>query len=258
MPMTRAQERLEGIADLGLPKREARRLWRESARHRRQLTRVLGRDVGARVALLDYLLNVRAEAIDATIVDRSALGSLHRLAISDVLTNLYDRRYFDQALRRETERCRRYGTPVSVFLLDLDDFKRVNDRFGHQAGDEVLRRMGDLIRAHVRGVDIPCRVGGDEFGVILTDTAQAEAMRVAQRLRAGVATWFATHEVQARVLNLTMSGGIATMPSDAAGADEVFAGADLALYEAKRRGANQISAVASPGDPPGLAVAGVA
>ncbi|HZH39405.1 MAG TPA: GGDEF domain-containing protein [Gemmatimonadales bacterium] len=256
--MTRSQKRLEGIADLGLPRREARKLWRESTRHRRALVRELGRDVGARVALLDYLLNVRGEAIDATIVDRSELGSLHHLAISDVLTDLYDRRYFDQALRRETERCRRYGTPVSVLLLDLDDFKDVNDRFGHQAGDEVLRQMGDLIRAHVRGADIPCRVGGDEFAIILTGTPQPEALRMAQRLRVGVAAWFSTHEVHGQMLNLTMSGGVATMPLDADDDEELYAGADLALYEAKRRGANQISAVASPGDPPGLAVAGVA
>jgi len=248
--MTRSEKRLEGIADLGLPKRDARKIWRESARHRRALVRVLGRDVGARVALLDYLLNVRAETIDATVVDKSALGSLHHQAISDVLTDLYDRRYFDQALRRETERCRRYGTPVSVLLLDLDDFKDVNDHCGHQAGDEVLRQMGDLIRAHVRGADIPCRVGGDEFGIILTDTSQAEALLMAQRLRIGVAQWFASHEVHGRILNLTMSGGVATMPLDAEGADELYAGADQALYEAKRRGANQISAVASPGDPP--------
>lgn len=256
--MTRSEKRLEGIADLGLPKREARKIWRESARHRRTLARDLGRDVGARVALLDYLLNVRPDPVDATIVDKSALGSLHHQAISDVLTDLYDRRYFDQALHRETERCHRYGTPVSVLLLDLDDFKDVNDRFGHQAGDEVLRHMGDLIRAHVRGADIPCRVGGDEFAVILTDTPQADAVNMAQRLRMGVASWFERHEVHGRTLSLTVSGGVATMPLDADGADELYAGADRALYEAKRRGANQISAVASPGDPPGAAVVGAA
>lgn len=256
--MTRSEKRLEGISDLGLPKREARQLWRQSVRHRRALVRALGRDVGARVALLDYLLNVRAETIDAMVVDKSALGSLHHQAISDVLTDLYDRRYFDQALRRESERCRRYGTPVSVLLFDLDDFKDVNDRFGHQAGDEVLRQMGDLIRAHVRGADIPCRVGGDEFAVILTDTPQPDALRMAQRLRTGVATWFEKHEVHGHMLHVTLSGGLATMPLDAEGAEELYAGADRALYEAKRRGANQVSAVASPDDPPGLAVAGIA
>lgn len=257
--MTRSEKRLEGIADLGLPKRDARKIWRESARHRRALVRVLGRDVGARVALLDYLLNIRGMVIDATIIGKSALGSLHHQAISDMLTDLYDRRFFDQALRRETERCHRYGTPVSVVLLDLDDFKDVNDRFGHQAGDEVLRQMADLIRAHVRGADIPCRVGGDEFAIILTDTPKADGLLMAQRLRVGVANWFSTHEVHGHMLNLTMSGGVATMPLDAGGADELYAGADLALYEAKRRGANQVSAVASPGDPPlGLAALGAA
>src|SRR6185437_13176676 len=114
---------------------------------------------------------------------------------------------------------------------------------GHQAGDEVLRQMADLIRAHVRGADIPCRVGGDEFAVILTDTPKAEALLMAQRLRVGVANWFSTHEVHGHMLNLTMSGGVGTMPLDADGADELYAGADLALYEAKRRGANQVSAV---------------
>src|SRR2546422_918650 len=128
---------------------------------------------------------------------------------------------------------------------------------------ELLRRLGpdvaprvplldDLIRKHLRGADVPCRLGGDEFAIILSDTAQAEAGTVAERFRADVEAWFETHPVCGQFLEVTVSGGIATAPSDAAGQDQLYALAERALYEAKRRGSNRIVATAGlapPGTP---------
>src|SRR5256886_11052711 len=130
--------RLQQIAHLQVPEAEAERLWREISRHRRELLRSLGRDVGRRVALLDYLLNIHPQHVDATIIETTALDAIERRAISDALTGLYDRGYFEHALTRELQRCQRYGNPVSLLLLDLDEFKEINDEYGHRVGDKVL------------------------------------------------------------------------------------------------------------------------
>src|SRR2546430_8771522 len=111
-PVTSYATRLQQIAHLQVPEAEAQRLWREISRHRRELLRRLGRDVGRRVALLDFLLNIHPQHVDATIIETAALDAIERRAISDALTGLYDRGYFEHALRRELQRCQRYGNPV--------------------------------------------------------------------------------------------------------------------------------------------------
>src|SRR2546425_4434069 len=107
-------------------------------------------------------------------IETTALDAIERRAISDALTGLYDRGYFEHALKRELERCHRHGNPVSLLLLDLDGFKEINDEFGHRVGDKVLQAFGELILKHLRGADVPCRLGGDEFTIILSDTARSE------------------------------------------------------------------------------------
>ena len=236
--------RLEQIAHLHLHEPEAEQLWRDVSRHRRDMLRRLGRDVGLRVALLDFLLNIRSQQVDATIIETAALGTIERLAISDALTGLYDRGYFEDALKRELERLHRHGSVSSLLLLDLDEFKEINDEYGHRVGDQVLRAFGDLMRRHVRGVDVPCRVGGDEFAIILTDTPQNDAFVVADRFRADVESWFEAHAVCGQFLGVTVSGGVATAPLDATAQESLFTCADRALYEAKRRGANRIATAA--------------
>src|SRR5213594_4303928 len=173
--------RLEQLAHLHVPEAEAERLWRDLSRHRRELLRRLGRDVGERVALLDFLLNVHPHHVDATIIETTALDAIERRAISDALTGLYDRGYFEHALKREVERCHRAGTSSSLLLLDLDEFREVNDAYGSRVGDRVLRSVGDLIRKHVRAADVPCRVRGDELAIILPDAPQLDARVAAER-----------------------------------------------------------------------------
>ena len=244
--------RLAELAHLQVSEAEAELLWREVARHRRELLRLLGRDAGERVALLDYLLNIHPQRVDATIIETTALDAIERRAISDALTGLYDRGYFEDALKRELQRCQRYGNPVSLLLLDLDQFKEVNDEYGHRVGDKVLLAFGELIRKHLRGADVPCRLGGDEFAIILSDTAQREAGTVAERFRADVESWFETHPVCGQFLEVTVSGGIATAPADATSHEQLYALADGALYEAKRRGSNRIETTSGsphPGTP---------
>jgi len=226
--------RLRQLAHLDMDEAEAAELWRRVAEHRRALERQLGRDAGQRVALLDYIVNVRPHLEDPQIIARADLKRIQQHAVADALTGLYNRHYFDTELAREVERCRRYGACSSLVLLDLDRFKEVNDAHGHQVGDDVLRRVGSIILEHVRAPDVACRYGGDEFAIILRDTPQEEALIVGERIRRAIDRSFAEHPLDAQPLPVTASGGVASMGAESSAGDLVSC-ADRALYDAKRR-----------------------
>jgi diguanylate cyclase (GGDEF)-like protein len=227
--------RLRQLAHLEMEEAEAAELWQSVARHRRDLQQRLGRDVGQRVALLDYIVNVRPHLEDPQIIARADLRRIQQHAVADALTGLYNRHYFDTELAREVERCRRYGASSSLVLLDLDRFKEVNDTHGHQVGDDVLRRVGRVILEHVRVPDVPCRYGGDEFAIILPDTPPEEALVVGERIRRAIDLAFAEHPVGGRRLPVTASGGVASMGAESSSAGDLISWADRALYDAKRR-----------------------
>jgi len=241
--------RLRQLADIDLEEPCAEGLWREVALHRRVLFRRLGRDVGRQVALVDYLLNVRPQSIEPTIIEARALEAIRRNATMDGLTGLYNRRYLEELLRREVQASLRRGGTCSLLLLDLDAFKQVNDEHGHRAGDAVLRAAGRIILRCVRATDAPCRYGGDEFAVLFSDTPGTEALTVAERIRATLARWVAVNARRGRTLRCGVSGGLGSVPFDTTTAEGLFAVADAALYAAKRAGGDRI---ASPpvGPPP--------
>lgn len=165
--------------------------------------------------------------------------SLRDLSVRDQLTGLYNHREFYRLLGEELARSLRYGHQVSLLMLDIDYFKRVNDTYGHLAGDQVLRRLPELIRGQLRASDIPCRYGGEEFGVILPETAGAQAMEVAERIRSVVAGESIALP-DGGSLRITVSLGIATFPGGSANEEDLVSAADLALYQAKRTGRNRI------------------
>jgi len=170
---------------------------------------------------------------------------LFQMAVYDGLTGLYIRRYFDLRLTEETNRIKRYGGRLALLILDIDHFKSVNDRYGHQQGDSVLRDVASIIKASVRqALDLPCRYGGEEFTVIMPDTDEAGAAALAERIRQKVEN----HTVQgpAGPFAVTISGGIACMDREhlASGAD-VLRLADAALYRAKAEGRNRIEITAA-------------
>lgn len=237
--------RLRELANLDLEEGEAADLWRSVARHRRELMRKLGRDVGHRVALLDYVVNVHPRVVEPAIIETAALEAIKRDAISDGPTGLYNRHYFECALRREVERGHRYGASISLLLLDLDEFKEINDQYGHRVGDRVLEAIAAIVAKHLRAADLACRYGGDEFAVILSDTDQPDAVTVAERIRADVETTFEREPVCGHFLEVSVSGGIATLPLDADAAEPLFQVADQALYEAKRAGGNRVATPAA-------------
>ena len=154
-------------------------------------------------------------------------------AIRDPLTGLYNRRFLLEALKTEIDREGRSGLTVSLVLFDLDDFKRINDRHGHGAGDDVLCRFGDVASDLVRPMDSFARVGGEEFALLLPETDQLDALLVAERIRAAVARQELVPGVAVRV-----SAGISSCPGDGETVDQLHKRADDALYWAKRNGKN--------------------
>ncbi len=199
------------------------------------------------------VLNVQAEAPGAysaeqarvfeTIAAQAAVAiqnaRLYALATVDGLTGLYVRRYFDLRLRDEVRLAARYGSEFSVLMLDIDDFKDLNDAHGHQAGDRVLAEVAEVVRQTVRASDIPCRYGGEEFTVIMPRTPVAEALGVAERVRAGVAA----HRVafDGAELGVTVSVGVAGFAAGARTVADVVRRADEALYRAKAAGKNRVA-----------------
>jgi len=233
--------RLRDLARIEVDESEAKSLWTEVSRHARSLRGRLGREVGLRVALLDHLLNVAPGRFGVSLIGDGALHALERDAITDGLTGLYNRTFFENAFHREVQRSRRYGDPCSLLLLDVDQFKQVNDRLGHRAGDVILQAIGALVRAHLRSVDIAARYGGDEFAVILPETGRHAATVVAERIRDAVARRINGSSTFGAEPVVTVSGGLATMPADGSSVESLFGRADAALYDAKSNGENLIA-----------------
>jgi diguanylate cyclase (GGDEF)-like protein len=164
---------------------------------------------------------------------------VQRQAITDDLTGLVNRRGFGGALAAEIERAKRFGEPLAVILADIDNFKRINDLFGHPVGDVVLRAFAELLRSHVRDVDVAGRIGGEEFAILLPGTDAGEAATVAERMRHSLST-FAVPVSDGQAVQMTSSFGIAEVgTSDTA--DDLLRAADAALYRAKSDGKNRIA-----------------
>jgi diguanylate cyclase (GGDEF)-like protein len=159
------------------------------------------------------------------------ITELDGLARRDALTGMLNRRGFEEGLDIQLERARRIDGTVSLVLGDLDGFKAVNDRLGHQAGDAALRRVGEIVETTKRRLDLAARIGGEEFALVVPDGDEDSAFRLAERLRAAVAETFADDDVP-----LTISFGVSVSPGDHGDADLLLKRADQALYMAKRSG----------------------
>ena len=166
-------------------------------------------------------------------------SKLEELSVRDGLTGLYNRREFDKRLQEEMQRSRRYNHPFCLILIDVDRFKDVNDRYGHQAGDEVLIAVGDLVQLNVRPVDVVCRYGGEELAVILSETNEKGALIVAERIRRTVAESL-TATPQGDTIQVTVSVGLAAFPRDGDTPVQIIKAADEALYAAKQEGRNLV------------------
>lgn len=184
------------------------------------------------VVMLEHL----ASQIAAPIENSRLFTKAEEIARVDGITQLFNRRHFDERMKEEIDRHARYGDILSILLLDLDNFKKYNDTFGHLAGDRLLVHAAELIQSAIRSSDLAFRYGGDEFAVILPNSSTMDAFNVAERMRERVA-----FEMASRQIDVTVSVGVASWPGDGATLDELCYAADMALYYAKRTGQNRTS-----------------
>ena len=165
-------------------------------------------------------------------------GELHRLATTDVLTQSSNRRHFFDCALGEFERARQFGTPLAFLLLDIDDFKQINDRYGHQMGDRVLQRLAQCGASVLRRGDLFGRIGGEEFAALFPGCEPALAGQIAERLQREVKRLGFAH--QGKSFGITISQGLTSLERSDQSLDALFARADAAMYLAKRQGKNQI------------------
>lgn len=176
---------------------------------------------------------------------RASVQQTIELAVTDGLTGLHNRRYFDTHLKLLMDRAAARGRPLSICMTDIDRFKQVNDTYGHDVGDEVLREFANRIRTTVRGADLACRFGGEEFIVVMPDTSAEMAAGVAERLRTIIESLpFAIPQADGP-LKVTASMGIATLRPGSDTAEALLKRADTALYQAKHEGRNRVVAAAA-------------
>jgi diguanylate cyclase (GGDEF)-like protein len=181
-----------------------------------------------------------AEQIALSLVNVQLRDTLHRQSVTDSLTMLFNRRYLDETLKRELYRAQRKKQPLAVIMLDLDHFKRVNDTYGHDAGDAVLRLVAQKIRDNVRESDMACRFGGEELVIVLGECDMASALERAETIRKALASLEIEHGDQTIVI--TASFGVAVHPEHGVESHDLLQAADQALYEAKRTGRDRVVA----------------
>jgi diguanylate cyclase (GGDEF)-like protein len=220
-----------------------------------------GRDEQERILAIarrDGAFGARERELLGTLAEQAAVClqnlALHervqRLAAIDDLTGLLNHRRLREVLEREVRRARRYGTPLALVMLDVDDFKRVNDRHGHQQGDRVLRAVADVVRGSVREVDLAARYGGEELAVVLPQMGLEGARAVAERMRMAI-TGVRVPTPDGGTLSVTASLGVAAIDRASSTYDDLIAAADAALYRAKRTGKNRVVVHEAPGAVPG-------
>jgi len=221
------------LSGIQVTRETSRKLWLELLSHRKEMQQQLSNMVDIPMAVVDmanttaFPLRIRPE------VELDALRKIRIVADLDPLTGLYNRSYYVKRIKAEIQKAQQAGTDLSLVFFDIDHFKDYNDSFGHEAGDEVLKVWGDILKDESRHIDVASRYGGEEFLLILPETSKEAAWRMAERL----AGEFKSRKFQKPV---TISAGVATIPIDTDDGKMLFRMADSALYEAKLAGRDRI------------------
>jgi diguanylate cyclase (GGDEF)-like protein len=235
---------------------QAESLWRAIMKHKGRMAEALGRGVSFRVAALDYLSTKNVILRHVRLISKPEFESILSYVNVDEVTGVHSRRYFNEVLAQEVHRARRYGSHLSLLILDIDDFKHFNDTYGHPEGDAILRKVGRLLKENTRQPDAVCRYGGDEFAILLPETSGAKAGALAERIRRAPRVlrlgpepkerpWPSvvgeTKEAPSQERKiLTFSIGGATFPANCDDGEELVALADQLCLDAKRKGKDRI------------------
>jgi diguanylate cyclase (GGDEF)-like protein len=229
---------LSVLTQLEFSPEDAKKNWNRIIEHKEKLETKLGHTISLMTAVCFYFSDVEKNINTPAIIELEMLEETKKKSHSDGLTGLFNRRYFDEALQGEMNRVQRYNGCFSVFFIDLDNFKKLNDTYGHQAGDLTLKVVADILQTMKRTEDTACRYGGEELVLILPETEKMNALVIAERIRKKVEE--AGLEFEGKTFNVTLSGGIASYPGDGKEAHELVHAADVALYQAKESGRNRI------------------
>jgi diguanylate cyclase (GGDEF)-like protein len=227
------------LADLYLEPEDALQRWDEIILLNSKLSDQLGRTVSLRTAVCDYFYSIQKTLKNPKVVEIQTFETTLKASRIDSMTGLYNRQLFDETLKRELHRAKRHNLELSVLFFDLDDFKAVNDVYGHQVGDKVLKNVARIILEEKRAEDFAARYGGEELVVILPETGKMNALVMGERIRWKVKESAIVHK--GKKIRITISGGLASYPVNASSAAELLKCADQALYRAKGSGKNNIS-----------------
>jgi diguanylate cyclase (GGDEF)-like protein len=219
---------------------EAKYHWRGILAHRNEMQQRLESEVNLLVALVSYFLEVERKLETPKVIELRLFEQTQASAYRDELTGLCNFRLFREHLSRELQQAERYGSPLSIVMVDIDDFKNYNDTNGHEAGNEVLTTMAGLLADSLRRSDVPARYGGEEFVLVLPATPKSDARLVAERARVAIEQHPFPHRETQPGGALTVSMGVATCPADGRDERSLVRHADQAMYVAKARGKNQV------------------
>ncbi|MFT7004143.1 MAG: diguanylate cyclase (GGDEF)-like protein [Sulfurimonas sp.] len=208
--------------------------WKHIVHHRKKLNTALDREVGLKVAAIDYLENISDKDFEMAVMENDKVDDIVDVATIDQLTSLYVRSMFDEMLKQEFQQYLRNNQKLSIMMLDIDNFKYFNDTYGHQGGDEALTIIGNTLLNAVRKSDIACRYGGEELVIIMPQTDIETAFDVAQRIRQKI------EDTDIDGKSLTISIGVSETTASTKTAAELLKMADDALYQAKVNGKNQV------------------
>lgn len=213
---------------------EARALWLESRRHLIDLESKLGRNPGISVAVMDYLVNIKGKLSKPIIIEEKKSEFMSETTTKDELTQLYSRSVFDVFLKKAVEKSNRAHSRLSLLMIDIDDFKHVNDSYGHAKGDLVLAKIGRVLNKAVRKMDLVARYGGEEIAIIMPGLELSQCLLVAERIREKITS------ICFDTFSVTASIGIGHTGKDKTTPEKLVNDADAALYRAKHIGKNRV------------------